>query len=270
MASKTDDRKAIALIQRLSIHAPGNVREKRGFQYFATQTASELTGFYDPTFWEQLILQASSVDPSLRHAVIAIGALHEEFTNRRLSYYKDGDKQGEVFAINQYTKAIGHLRRSLSSGKQAPLTALMSCILFICFDSLRGFFDSAMVHLQSGLKILRDIRGRCDDENHLILTQISPLFKRLSLQAILYIDTRTTAERRALVADLADVSGKEDEIPEQFESLAQARHAMNETVDGLFRGFYLCDGKQCPKSNELQMLRYIRCRANVKPTTGGV
>lgn len=216
----------VAVIQRLSIHAPGNAREKRGFEYFATTTASELTGFYDPNFWEQLVLQASSADPSLRHAVIAIGSLHEEFANKRLSYYKDNDVHAETFAINQYAKAIGHLRRSLSSGKQAPLTALMSCILFVCFDSLRGFFDSAMVHLRSGLKILKDIRTRCCDENHLILTQIAPLFKRLSLQAILYIDTRSTPARRAIVKDLEDVAGKEDEIPQQFQSLAEARHCM--------------------------------------------
>jgi hypothetical protein len=189
-----------------------------------------------------LILQASSVDSSLRHAVIAIGSLHEEFANNRLSYYKGQDARGVEFAVNQYAKAIGHLRNSLSSGKHGPMMALMSCILFVCFDSLRGHFDSAMVHLQSGLKILRDISARCPDESHMIISQIVPLFKRLSLQAILYIDTRSTPERRVFVASLADISFREEEIPEVFESLSQARHCLNQSVDGLFRGFYICDG----------------------------
>lgn len=254
MNSKSDDIQAAAVIQRLSIHAPGNARERRAFQYFTTQTASELTGYYETTnFWQLLILQASSVDSSLRHAVTAIGALHEEFASKRLSYFNEPDGKGTMFAVNQYTKAIGHLRRSLSSGKQAPLTALLSCILFVCFDSLRGHFDSAMVHLQSGSKILRDISARCPDESHMIMTQITPIFKRLSLQAILYIDTRSTPERRSLVAELADVGFREEEIPEVFESLAQARHCLNQTADGLFRGFYMCDGKLFPKLKAVQI-----------------
>jgi hypothetical protein len=243
LGPKADETQAIAIIERLSIHTPGSAREKRAFQYFTTQTAAELTGYYETTnFWQQLILQASSVDSSLRHAVIAIGSLHEEFAGKRLSYYSEDNGKGIHFAVNQYTKAIGHLRRSLSSGKQAPLTALMSCILFVCFDSLRGHFDSAIVHLQSGLKILRDVCARCPDESHMIMSQIAPLFKRLSLQAILYIDTRSTPERRALVASFADLSFRENEIPEAFKSLADARHALNEAADGLFRSFYLCDG----------------------------
>lgn len=253
--SKSDDIQATAVIQRLSIHAPGNARERRAFQYFTTQTAAELTGYYETIdFWQLLILQASSVDSSLRHAVIAIGSLHEEFANQRLSYYKESERKGTIFAVNQYTKAIGHLRRSLSSGKQAPLTALLSCILFVCFDSLRGRFDSAMVHLQSGSKILRDISARCPDESHMIVTQITPIFKRLSLQAILYIDTRSTPERRSLVTELADLSFREEEIPEVFESLAQARHCLNQTADGLFRGFYLCDGKLSQISKQSRLL----------------
>jgi hypothetical protein len=183
----------------------------------------------------------------LRHAIIGIGALHEEFVNGNLKYDVENGKE-YAFAVNQYTKAIGHLRRSLATGRQAPLTALMSCILFVCFDSLRGSFDSAMVHLHSGLKILRDFGDQSTDDNHIIEESLGPLFSRLSLQSILYVDTRMTEHRRDFVAQLSYVKTKDEEVPEAFETLEAARTCLNQAADGLFRSFYLCDGNHLPST----------------------
>ncbi|KAH6719797.1 hypothetical protein BKA61DRAFT_593530 [Leptodontidium sp. MPI-SDFR-AT-0119] len=238
------DSNAASLIQRLPALLPGTTQEKRGFQYFITQTGAELSGFYSSDFWEKFVLQASAAEPSLRHAVIAIGSIHEEFANRRLAYGTTQVSKGHSFAVNQYVKAIGHLRRSLAEGKQATVTALMSCILFVCFDSLRGHFVSAMAHLQSGLKILRDLKSNSAGEEHAIATDIAPLFLRLSIQAILFIDTRPTPERRAMVTELAHVSSRNKAIPEIFESLEEARNCMNQVANSLFRMTYLCDGTQ--------------------------
>jgi len=227
------------LIQRISVHIPGNAEEKRGFDFFLQNTAAELSGYYDSLFWEKLILAASAQKPSLRHAVIALGALHEDFSRKRLvPSTSSAEDQKIQFALNQYAKAMGALRRSLSSGKEEPLTALMSCILFVCFDSLRGWFESAMVHLQSGLRILRDMR-RSSTWNHIIEDNIAPLFKRLSMQSIIYVETRSTHDKAAFARNLMDVSGKEIVISEEFESLEEARNALDQAADGLFRALYM-------------------------------
>ena len=227
------------LIQRISVHTPGNAEEKRGFDFFLRNTAAELSGYYDSLFWEKLILAASAQKPSLRHAVIALGALHEDFSRKRLvSSTSSVEDQGTQFALNQYAKAMGALRRSLSSGKEEPLTALMSCILFVCFDSLRGWFESAMVHLQSGLRILRDMR-RSSTGNHIIEDNIAPLFMRLSIQSIIYVETKSTHDKTAFARNLIDISGKEIVISEEFESLEEARNTLDQAADGLFRAFYM-------------------------------
>lgn len=111
------------------------------------------------------------------------------------------------------------------------------------FDSLRGHFVSAMAHLQSGLKILRDLKSKTAGDEHAIVTDIAPLFLRLSIQAILFIDTRPNPERRAMVTELAHVSSRTKPIPEVFESLEDARNCMNQVANSLFRMTYLCDGK---------------------------
>jgi hypothetical protein len=238
------DNRRLGLIQRLYTHTPGNSQEKRAFQYFINRTAVELSGFYSSSFWEQLILQASTTEPALRHAVIGIGALHEEYINGTLKY--DVNESNPTFAVSQYTKAIGHLRKSLANEKQDPLTALMSCILFVCFDSLRGFFASAMVHLHSGLKILRDLRFESAAQSDMVEESLGPLFNRLSLQSILYVDTRTTEIRRDFVSQLSFVRSKDEDVPEVFETLEAARTCLNQAADGLFRVFYICDGKLLP------------------------
>ncbi|KAH8658837.1 hypothetical protein BGZ60DRAFT_382778 [Tricladium varicosporioides] len=242
LALDASDPMSGTLIQRISTHIPGTAPERRGFSFFMNHTSPELNGFYSTGFWEYLILQASYSEPSLRHTVIAIGSLHEKFSQKLLGKSPEQEKQEMEFALNQYTKAIGHLRRSLATGKQAPMTALMSCILFVCFDSLRGHYDSAMLHLQSGLKILRDLKVRTAQEDHLIETTIAPLFMRLSVQSILYVDTRPPGDRQEFARDLMRVSSREKDIPEAFENLEEARMSLNDAADGLFRMFYLCDG----------------------------
>ncbi|KAM0163571.1 hypothetical protein ACHAPG_001097 [Botrytis cinerea] len=230
----------INLIQRISVHVPGNAEEKRGFDFFLRNTAAELSGYYDSSFWGNLVLAASTQKPSLRHAVVALGALHEDFSQKRLHSAPSLENQRAQLALNQYSKAIGALRRSLSHGKEEPLTALMSCILFVCFDSLRGHYESSMVHLQSGLGILRDMR-KLSTGNHIIEEKITPLFRRLSLQSIIYVETKSLHDKMSFVEKLIDISGKDIVIPEEFKSIEDARNALDQATDGLFRTFYMLD-----------------------------
>ncbi|TGO17778.1 hypothetical protein BTUL_0015g01140 [Botrytis tulipae] len=230
----------LALIQQISVQIPGTAEEKRGFDFFLRNTAAELSGYYDSSFWGNLILAASTQKPSLRHAVIALGALHEDFSRKRLHSVPSGEDQNAQLALNQYSKAMGALRRSLSHGKEEPLIALMSCILFVCFDSLRGYYESAMVHLQSGLGILRDIR-KSSPGNQIIEEKIAPLFRRLSIQSFIYVETRSKHERKSFVEKLIDVSGKDIVICEEFHNLQDARNALDRATDGLFRAYYLFD-----------------------------
>ena len=228
-------------IQRLP-DVLGSNQEKRGFNYFLSRTAPELSGYYNTTFWKELILKAGSTEPVLRHAVIAIGALHEDFANKSSPSTPNFNGSAASFATNQYTRAIGRLRMDLASGEQAPLTALMSCVLFVCFDSLRGHFESAMVHLKSGLRILKDMRMETVDIKSMIRDSIAPLFLRLCSQANLYIDTMNQADRREF-AELMSLVLPEPSIPETFQTIEGAKRNMDRIAGGVFRMFYLHDGE---------------------------
>ncbi|PQE13475.1 putative UPC2 Regulatory involved in control of sterol uptake protein [Rutstroemia sp. NJR-2017a WRK4] len=232
---------SVALIQRISVHISGTTEEKRSFEFFLRNTAAELSGYYDSSFWERLVLAACAQKPSLRHAVIALGALHEDFSRKGMvPSIPPAEDPNHPFAMKQYGKAMGALRRSLANGKEDPLTALMSCILFFCFDSLRGWFESAMAHLQSGLGILRDMR-RSSTGNHIVEDSIAPLFKRLSIQSIVYVETKSKNDKMAFARKLIDASEQEIIILEEFEGLKEARNALDQAADGLFSAFYMWD-----------------------------
>jgi len=90
---------------------------------------------------------------------------------------------GDQFAEHQYGKAIAALRRSLAGSKQDPVIALMSCIILVAFDSLRGWFESAILHLSNGLRILYDFNNKRLNDNRMVVENLLPIFRRLSIQA---------------------------------------------------------------------------------------
>ena len=70
--------------------------------------------------------------------------------------------------LRQYSQAIGHLLPSLSANRKTSVRiALITCVIFICLESLRGRYKTAQVHLQNGLKLLtkRQFHSNKVDEN---------------------------------------------------------------------------------------------------------
>ena len=52
-----------------------NEQEHRYFKVFSNKTASQLAGHLDSDLWKRLVLQTCESSSSIRHIVIAIGAL---------------------------------------------------------------------------------------------------------------------------------------------------------------------------------------------------
>jgi hypothetical protein len=142
------------LVHNISLVVLGTLEERRAFDFFRSCTVTELCGYFLDEFWERNVLQASFSQLAIRHGVIAIGALHESYKALLQPKTKLIDNI-IYFALRQHTKGLSSLGKSLSSGSQQTHVALISCIVFSCFDRLTGDIDSAITHLRSGLEILR-------------------------------------------------------------------------------------------------------------------
>jgi len=177
-------------------------QEGQYFQVFQKHTASELSGFFDSEFWTRSVLQESHSEASIRHAVVALGALYktlETVAESPPSSPEGPEKEHHVdaapnhynFALQQYGKSLMRLRESLqNSERRSQRTILISIVLFTCFQSFTGDHKAAIFQIQSGLGLLEERRqesrqpliGRKDD----VEDELVQMFTRLAIQAKSY------------------------------------------------------------------------------------
>lgn len=221
-------------LHRLSVDIAGNKEERRAFHFFRESSATDFPGFFESSFWGQLVLQASHAEPSIRHAVIALGSLHETVQQDEWTLLKSG-RACDPFALQQCNKAIGHLNQNICSNSQHSREILLiSCAIFICFESLQGSYESALSHMQSGLRIFRDWQaeaskpsppGTASSSQHhqSVDGEVVQMFSRLNVQTLLFPDTHL------FPTDFAnqDVRLIIDSVPGAFTTLKEARDCLD-------------------------------------------
>ena len=206
--------------------------EQRILQFFISITAPTLSADFSKDFWQRRVLQAINTEPSIRHAAIAIGAIHQDFISRHENYSHNQDPSIKSFAFQQYTIAISHLHKLMATETQRLDVTLMCCILFICFDCISGNHDSAIIHLKAGLKILEDIKEQniqalAHAEINSALEwerEFAPLLLALGVQAASFVNPKYRKDRAALWRMM-----KEARIPtntSHFQSIDEARHSL--------------------------------------------
>ena len=168
------------------------------FEWFKCRTSPKLPGGFISSFWSILLLQASLSEPAVLHAVLALSSVHRRGINKahmKMETNKILD-EGERFSLQHYVKAITHLQPHFLTKDRASLrVALITCIVFVCVDYLRGHFKTAQTHLQNGLKVLVERQmlsnghdrayrsGPCHDSTDI---WIAEAFSRLHLQVELF------------------------------------------------------------------------------------
>jgi hypothetical protein len=111
-------------------------QERRSMEYFRLRTAPQLAGYFTSQLWGVALMQAASKVPALRHALVAVGSIHERFEAKDPSVLRSNDDRAQGgFALQQYLKAIRGLTDPRARQRELSLdVALMSCLLFTCFE----------------------------------------------------------------------------------------------------------------------------------------
>ncbi|KUJ20340.1 uncharacterized protein LY89DRAFT_730388 [Mollisia scopiformis] len=135
--------------------------ESRYFQTFSEHTAYELSGYFDSAFWTRIVLQESHNVPAIRHAVVALGALTKSLETApgpglKVNVIQATNARHHEHAVLSHLRAIQELNQYISSEKSPQLRyALISCLLFVCFETFQGSYASSVQQTYGGLKILR-------------------------------------------------------------------------------------------------------------------
>lgn len=138
------------IIYSPSVSVPGTDEEFRYFQSFQENSDIKLSGFFSNDFWSSLVLQESHEMAPVRHAVIAMGALNKSLEGARVAGLKvnviqEVNKKHHENAVFHHLKAIQSLNQYISTSKAPQLrVALISCLLFVCFETFQGSFASSV------------------------------------------------------------------------------------------------------------------------------
>jgi hypothetical protein len=207
-------------------------QEHRSFTFFCEYTIPHISSAFSDEFWNRLVLQAIHHEPAVRHAAIAFGASHERFTQHDTSPSQNSEREAnDNFALSQYVKALRSVLEPMrAERKQAADITLMTCLLFICFETLRGHHSSALNHVDSGIKIISELssHGASASLAHLTipanpytpLSTLGRIFIRLEAQA----GSLTFGHKRTLISTSYEPGSEsnEDKIPSSFTTVEEA------------------------------------------------
>lgn len=161
-----------------------DVLEKRSFQFFRQKTVESTNTFVDSRFWDHIVLQACHDEPAIKHAVLALSSLHQ------LSELQDGSEiagQHRSYAEKQHQKALSAARKLVACASLQDLDRVMiACIIFICYENVRGDYTAASAHLCSGHQILCQNQQRAQQRQD--RSEISQAFFRLHIPAVSFQD----------------------------------------------------------------------------------
>lgn len=131
--------------------------EQYYFQSFIDEVSVQLQG-HDAFFWRGLALQESVETFSVRHGLVAIGALAKSTGKTVCGNYQLDTTQGthREFALQQYQKAIRGLRESIPclEEEKGVRTTLVSCLVLAFFDNFIGNGGFALQHIRYAREVL--------------------------------------------------------------------------------------------------------------------
>lgn len=161
-------------LQLLTGHQPClavDTVEARSLSYYHSAIVPSLAKSLDSAFWCIRVPQLLDQEPVIRHAVLAISALHEDFEAtlyRRAVGHLDNQTTLTTrleptsmmstrceFALGHYNKAIRMVLEDRISDVEALLTV---SLLFTCIELLQGGTKAAAQHSQHGVQLYQDHR----------------------------------------------------------------------------------------------------------------
>ena len=241
-------------------------QEGQYFQLFREHTASELSGFFDSSFWTRSVLQECHSEAAVRHSVIALGALYKTLDkmcesppsspSEAMEVYDATDHahRHSVVAFRHYSDAIKAMCSVPAEDPTSQRVSLMATVLLACFDSFIGDHKQAIRQIQNGLGLLEQLRAErrrafLPRPEEPVEHDLIQMFTRLAIQAksydmafhfpqpfVIRLTPQNTESPGSPPSDGGSpVSITHPTIPESFHSLLEARLAWDALCERMMR-----------------------------------
>lgn len=200
------------------------------FDFCRNSTVQSLNCLEWSDFWCTVVPAAAHAEPAILHALLAVGAAHQVFSN----HYTVQGGFDQAMLTRSYvhsSKAMRHLQRILKDpGAYTLDVTLMACYMLLIFECICGREAVAMLHLHHGRRIIRMIQShrRPDVQSSLLYLPSRPetiehdliqAFSRMDVQAITWGAPNSEFQ---LVDDPTSTDPLSIHIPPAFESVFDA------------------------------------------------
>lgn len=232
--------KALSIIPGPTINIPGTYQERRSFAFFCYQTGQQLSTALNITQTHQLILQASHCDEAVRSAVIALGSIGIRlYINELLTLDSEQANSCHDFAHLQYYKALKRLRERISNDSEGSANlVLILCFMFAIFEFLQGNDAGSLIHLRSGLNILRRDHGSLSTGLQMVSPRQDPLrhemlrtFSIMDMQATMWLGLKSF---QAPIMIPLDGPGDGPSHLDSFSTLDEAAESLNHQITSMY------------------------------------
>ncbi|KAJ6031939.1 transcriptional regulator family: Fungal Specific TF [Penicillium herquei] len=190
--SKSASPPSLTLTNSLSSSPDSGRRERYAFEYYFQHAAQHLAGGMKVDFWTKVIPQICRSEPAVWDGMIAISTLFQ-YPNQSLDFTLLRDRRKGSNSLNQiqlealtwYSRSISSVHSQIERGTADPYVALVSCVLFICVETIQGRMEEALQLFGQGVTLISELRthiaqGSVSVSKIVLLEQaIIPLFLRL-------------------------------------------------------------------------------------------
>ena len=196
-------------------------------QFFNENTMPMLMNFNSAAdhFWRFIVPQMSQQQDAIKHQMIATGSMHESFLG-----FGTGSVNPQQIANKHYGKALHELGTRSSPPAHVML---MSCLLSIAMETVSNGSDTSIMHLQSGLQVLREWKLMSQARtatDELIEAWIEPIFAQLEATASMAGMT----EIPNFIAPSEQLAWRTPKLPTSFPDLLRAREKFFELGQWLY------------------------------------
>lgn len=204
-------------------------RERRAFAYYFQHAATSIGGGLDADFWHTTVPQICRSEPAVWDAMIAISSLFESpNSSSNLASLRQGHSrtfsQPEQDALDWYSRSVSAVRQGIERGGVDSFVGLITCILFICIESILGSLEEATHLYGQGVHLILTLWAQ-KSSGALTATQAS-LLRDTIIPIFIRVASFSPQNTWGLAITMVQETEYTLTLPEQFPSLKFAREAI--------------------------------------------
>ncbi|KAG8408682.1 hypothetical protein J3458_019703 [Metarhizium acridum] len=172
---------------------PSSQDEFQAVQSFRERTLAQVSEFFIDELWTTKILRIAHAEPGIWHALISLSSYHDLFmhpvdaANGQLAVERHNLG---IYALHHHNMAI-KAALDIQRTPKHPLSHIISCVVFVIIEIIRGEIIAAIRLLKYGQRVLQEFETQqrhsqmpLGPEDGVIVSLVGAFFTGLTHQAV--------------------------------------------------------------------------------------